>query len=218
MYKKIISCLYDNGDEEKAIKMASYMKDNFIFLGIPKPKRGELYKDFIKQAKKQNFIDWDLIFMLWDLPTQEFQYFAIYYLIALKDNLKKEDIDNIKLLIVSKSWWDTVDTLAGNIMGTICYKYPELIKTHIFPWSESYNIWLVRVAILFQLKYKEKTDAEVLSLIIKKNNNNSKEFFVNKTIGWALREYSKTNKEWVGTFIKNTSLLSLSIREGSQYL
>lgn len=132
------------------------MKDNFPFLGIPKPKRAELQNGFIKQAKKQKPIDWNSIFELWELPEREFQYLAVDYLVALKGSLQKVDIDNIKILITNKSWWDTVDNLASNITGAICAKHPELIGSHILKWSESDNIWLVRTAILFQLKYKVK--------------------------------------------------------------
>jgi 3-methyladenine DNA glycosylase AlkD len=70
---------------------------------------------------------------------------------------------------------------------------------------------------LFQLKYKGKTDTDFLSKAIL-NNSDTNEFFVDKAIGWALREYSKTNKEWVGNFIENNSLSKLSVKEGSKYL
>ena len=216
-YKELIKSFNDNTDQTQAVKMAAYMKDNFPFIGIPKPKRALLQNDFIKQAKKQKLIDWNVIFELWDLPEREFQYLAVDYLLALKGSLQKTDIENIKTLIINKSWWDTIDSLAGNITGDICVKHPELIETHILKWSESDNIWLVRTAILFQLKYKEKTNTELLSLIINKNSN-TKEFFINKAIGWVLREYSKTNKEWVKTFLGSNMLHPLSVREASKYL
>lgn len=193
------------------------MKDKFSFLGIQKPQRALLQKEFIKQAKKQKKIDWDFVFLLWDLPEREFQYLAVDYLLDLKESLEKSDIDRIKQLIINKSWWDSVDSLASNIIGFLCAKYPELIKSHILSWAESGNIWIVRIAILFQLKYKENTNTELLDLIINKNSN-SKEFFITKAIGWALREYSKTNKEWVKDFLEYHTLQPLSVREASKYL
>jgi 3-methyladenine DNA glycosylase AlkD len=84
-------------------------------------------------------------------------------------------------------------------------------------WAISENLWLRRAALLFQLKYKGKTNEEVLYHYIKQNAD-SKEFFIQKAIGWALREFSKTNPASVKTFIEGTRLASLSVREGSKYL
>ncbi|SHJ13758.1 3-methyladenine DNA glycosylase AlkD [Lutispora thermophila DSM 19022] len=170
MINNIISALYENADSEKALQMAAYMKDNFSFLGIQKPKRQQITKEFIKEAKKGKAVDWDVVDMLWNLPEREFQYLAVDYLIALKDYVKDEDIEKIEKLITTKSWWDTVDAIASIIVGEMCRKYPELIEKNIMDWAESSNTWLARTAILFQLRYKENTDTDLLSKIIKKNS------------------------------------------------
>lgn len=217
MYNDLINVFLENKDPEKASQMAAYMKDQFPFLGIPKPKRELLSKECMKEFKKQGEIDWDFVNMLWSKSEREFQYLAMDYLLKLINSLQEKDIENIKTLIITKSWWDTIDTLATRIISPLCLKYPELINSHILKWSKEDNIWLIRIAILFQLKYKEKTDAELLGIIIKENSE-TKEFFINKAIGWALREYSKTNKTWVEEFIKKNRLNSLSVREGSKYL
>ncbi|SNS34353.1 3-methyladenine DNA glycosylase AlkD [Anaerovirgula multivorans] len=217
MYSELIDLFYSNRNQKQAEQMSVYMKNKFSFLGISKPKRAELQKEFIKQQKKQKNIDWNFVFMLWELSEREFQYLALDYLLALKSYLQKSDMEKIKILITNKAWWDSVDILAGNIVGELCNKYPELIVEYILNWYKSKDIWLVRTAILFQLKYKEKTDTELLGRIIN-NNNDSKEFFVNKAIGWALREYSKTNKTWVKSFLDSNSLSRLSVREASKYL
>ncbi|WP_031513109.1 DNA alkylation repair protein [Desulfofalx alkaliphila] len=216
MYEQLINKFYDNRNQEKSKGMSAYMKNKFPFLGIQKPRRAELAKDFIKQAKKEKKIDWNFVFMLWDLPEREFQYLALDYILALKNSLEKPDIDRIKLLVTKKSWWDTVDNLA-KITGVLCAKHPELVQSHILSWAESNNIWLARIAILFQLNYKEKTNTHLLSTIINKNSKNN-EFFIAKAIGWALREYSKTNKEWVKSFLESHPLQPLSVRVASKYL
>ena len=217
VYKQLINSFYNNRNQEQAKKMSAYMKDNFFFLGIPKPQRAKLEKEFIKKAKKEKTIDWNYVFMLWDLPEREFQYLALDYILALKNSLEKPDIGKIRLLVTKKSWWDSVDSLAKDLTGVLCAKHPELVQSHILKWAESDNIWLVRTAVLYQLKYKESTNTELLSAIINKNSNN-KEFFITKAIGWALREYSKTNKEWVKSFLESYTLQSLSVREASKYL
>ncbi len=96
-------------------------------------------------------------------------------------------------------------------------KYPELIDDYILDWSNGDNMWLKRSSVLFQLKYKEKTNVNLLKEIIL-NNNMDNEFFIAKAIGWILREYSKTNPKWVKEFIENNYLQKLSIREGGKYI
>ena len=217
MEKQLIQSFYDHGEQQQGKRMSAYMKDKFVFLGIHKPKRAELQKQFLQQAKKLKKVNWDLVSALWDLPEREFQYLALDYLIALKNNLVISDIEEIELLIIRKSWWDSVDCLATNITGTLCSKYPELIQSHILSWAESDNIWLARVGVLFQLKYGDATDTKILQRIIIKNSN-YKEFFIAKAIGWALREYSKTDAEWVKLFLEGHTLQPLSVREASKYL
>lgn len=215
MSEELIEILYRNVNPERAVPMAAYMKNNFPFLGLSKPQRTALAAPFIRQAAQGPDPGWPFIFHLWALPEREFQYCAVDYLLARKKLLAKDAIEKIEGLITDKSWWDTVDSLS-TVIGTLCANYPELIDSHILKWSESPNIWLARTAILFQLKYKEKTDRELLGQIICKNAG-SKEFFINKAIGWALREYSKTDPVWVRTFINNSRLHPLSVREGSKY-
>ena len=215
--EELIKTFYANRDPQRAIGMAAYMKDQFSFLGIPRPERSTLQKDFIKRARRDRKVEWQDVYRLWDLQEREFQYAALDYLVALKDKLQSADIYHLQTLIVLKSWWDTVDKLAASPVGSICLKHPEVVQNCLLPWADSDNIWLARTAILFQLKFKSKTDTDVLSSIIKPNSN-SKEFFINKAIGWALREYSKTNREWVREFVDTHTLAPLSVREASKYL
>ena len=217
MYEEVIKMFYENRNDVDAEKMSAYMQNKFPFLGIKKPLSSSLQKEFIKQWKKTKEINWDFIFKLWDLPEREFQYFAIDLIVSLVNELQKNDINKIEKLIITKSWWDTVDILSTKAVGKICEKYSELKENTIINWSKSENMWLKRSAILFQLKYKEKTDTILLEKIIVENSN-SDEFFINKAIGWALREYSKTDREWVRKFIQQNTLKPLSIREGSKYL
>jgi len=212
----IIESFYASRNEENAVPMSAYMKNKFPFLGIKKPDRAKLSKEFLKQRKKDQIIDWDFIFRCYGLPEREFHYLAIGYLYTVRNLLKTMDTEYIEKLIITNSWWDTVDSI-DEIVGHMCLKFPELKNTVITQWIQSENIWLKRVAIDFQLQYKEKTDVEVLSRAIL-SNKDTKEFFVNKAIGWALREYSKTNKEWVRAFLAENCLSALSTREAGKYL
>jgi len=208
---------YGCRDPEKASGMAAYMKNQFRYLGIQKPRRSELEKEFLKEAKKAKAVDWGFVERCWKLPEREFQYLALDYLLALKGSLEEGDIVRIEKLITEKSWWDTVDMLASGITGELCARYPQLKEERIIRWAEGDNLWLKRAAILFQLKYKEKTDIQLLKSVILMNLE-TREFFIDKAIGWILREYSKTDKEWVRTFIKENKLSPLSVREAGKYL
>lgn len=212
----IFQIFYNNKNEENAFYMSKYMKNKFSFLGLKKPERVSLSKAFLNQKKKDKEVDWDFIFKCYDMPEREFQYLAIDYMDKVKDLFKPDDMEKIEKLITTKSWWDTVDYI-NRIVGYIAMKYPRIKETTIERWIYSDNIWLKRVSIIFQLKYKGKTDTEFLKKAILYNSLTD-EFFINKAIGWALREYSKTNKEWVRDFIENNELSQLSVKEGSKYL
>ena len=201
---------------EKAAGMKAYMKYKFDYLGLQKPVRAKLRKDFLKEQKATKTINWDIVWILWEQPEREFQYLALAYLETMKVFMGKEDIHKIEKLIVTKSWWDSVDGTVGMI-GDLVRRFPELKTDVIARWIDDENIWLKRISIIFQLKYKADTDTTLLSKAILANSG-TKEFFINKAIGWALREYSKTDPDWVRDFIKNHTLHSLSVREGNKYI
>lgn len=215
-YDKLFEQLEMLADAEQGQKMAAYMQNQFPFLGVPKPKLKEFMKPFMQQSKKLDF-DWDFVFSCWEKPYREAQYVAVEYILIHRKQLSINDLDNIQRLITEKSWWETVDSL-DTIVGSIVLNHPEL-KSKMLQWSVSDNIWLRRTAIDFQQEYKEKTDTELLSQIIE-NNFGSSEFFINKAIGWSLRDYSKVNGDWVRNFVEmhRGKLASLSIKEASKYL
>ena len=117
----------------------------------------------------------------------------------MQSYLTKDDLPKLERLVVTKSWWDTVDIL-DRVVGSLVADYPELEEV-LLKWSLSDNIWLRRVAIDYQLLRKEKTNVQLMEKILV-NNLDQTEFFINKAIGWALRDYSKTNPEWVARFIE----------------
>ena len=214
----LITELENNRNELLAESMGKYMRDKFNFLGIRGPKRTELFKKYFPTARKTKVIDWNFIETCWNKEEREFQYAVVYYLKTMQKFLKKGDISKLKYLVVTKSWWDTVDLLS-KIIGDVVNRNKEL-KTLMLEWSKKENdIWLRRVAILHQLSFKENVDKLLLETILEDNLCDS-EFFINKAIGWALRDYSKVNPEWVRKFIeKNRSeMANLSLREASKYL
>lgn len=213
----LITDLEENRNELLAESMSKYMQDKFRFLGVRGATRTEIYKKYFPDARKTKTIDWDFVENCWNKEEREFQYVVVYYLKAMQKFLKREDISRLKYLIVTKSWWDTVDLLA-KVVGSLIIRIEEYDQI-MLEWSKDSNIWLRRVAILYQLSLKDKVDKQVLDEILV-NNLGDSEFFINKAIGWALRDYSKYNPEWVREFIKKNkeNMANLSIREASKYI
>jgi 3-methyladenine DNA glycosylase AlkD len=198
---------------ERAVPMQQYMRNQFLYLGMMTDERRKTGNEYIR---KHPLPDHDsmhaIVKELWELPERDYQYFAIELIIKCRKNWTKNDIELFEWLIVHKSWWDTVDFLANQVVGPWFKKYPQAIKAVTKKWNRSDNIWLQRMSILFQLKYKSDTDLELLYDYIQ-HLKRSKEFFVQKAIGWILREYSKTDPAEVMRFVRETELSPLSRRE-----
>lgn len=220
-------------NEENAEKQAAYLRHQFEFIGLKTPERRLLAKDFLKEKKADKQIDWELVFEFWNLPEREFQYLALDYLHQMKKWLIFDDMEKIKKLTVSKSWWDTVDALdelIGHLLLTGRKQATEddstayeQVKTLVKEWAQAENFWLRRIAIDCQLSFKNQTDLELLSYNIEKNllgSSFADEFFITKAIGWALRDLAKTNSAWVIKFIEEheNKMAKLSIREASKHL
>ena len=203
-----------NENPENAFAMAKYMKNNFSFFGIKTEERRRIFKEIWKENKLEITANARAIaFDLYSKQEREFHYCAIEILIKeCKGNYKKEDIKWIERLISNNSWWDSVDTIAKNILGQYLLEFPLETKKVIERFSNTTNMWLNRSAILFQLGYKEKTNSDFLFSECLKQAD-SKEFFIQKAIGWALREYAKSNPEAVKEFVKTSDLKPLSTKE-----
>ena len=216
-FNKLYEEMIQHKNEEQAQKMSKYMLNKFEYIGIKTPKRRKIFKNFFKEYKNEEKIDWEFVNKCWENKHREFQYVAADYLKNMKDKLTIDDIPKFKQLILKKSWWDTIDNLDMTI-GALALKDSNVNKI-LLEWSLDENIWLRRIAIDHQLLRKEKTNTELLEKILK-NNLGQAEFFINKAIGWALRDYSKTNPEWVKNFIEKNreNMAKLSIKEASKYL
>ena len=216
-YTAVKRTFEENQDQENAVKMAKYMRDLFVFYGIPTPKRKKLYRDFLKGEGKNKTIDWGFLDRCYYDEHREFQYLVADYLSALNSLLTFEDIPAIRKFIDRKQWWDTIDSL-DQVIGKIGLR-DERVDALMLEWSTDEDFWVRRIAIDHQLLRKDKTNTVLLEKIIV-NNLGSDEFFINKAIGWSLRDYSKTNPEWVRNFIERyrNRMDKLSIREAGKYI
>ncbi len=208
----------NKADPDNARPMKKYMRDKFIFCGIKTPLRRKLSKEFQKKEKRPHIQDLDYVVKaFWEMPEREFQYFACELVGEYKKEFTPELIDLLEYMVVNKSWWDTVDGIAKHLLGNYLEKFPHGKGEYVDRWLKSNNMWLQRSAILFQLGYKQDTDFELLQHVILQLKNKD-EFFIQKAIGWALREYSKVKPDLVEEFIANHELSNLSQREGMKWL
>lgn len=197
--------------------MSKYMRDKFSFYGIAAPERKKIYQDFIKAEKKSKAIDWSFLNQCYEAEKREFQYLVYDYLLAMKKYVTYEDMGKMNQYVINKSWWDTIDFLC-KVIGDVGLR-DNRIKELMIRWSMDDNIWMKRTAIEHQLGLKEKTDTALLERIIL-NCIGSDAFFINKAIGWALRDYGKCNPHWTRHFIERNQdkMSKLSIKEASKYI
>lgn len=213
-YVTAISGLFRlNENPAQAIRMKSYMRNKFEFFGLPSPQRKDLQKEFLKEhgyPKPDELVS--TIRELWAAPWRELHYFGMEILDRQLKNRGDEIIDFVEELILTKSWWDSVDYLSASHMGKLMKRFPEQIPGRNQKWLDSGNIWLQRTSLLFQLKYKKETDLDLIYHNIDFLKE-SHEFFIRKAIGWILREYSKTDPEEVSRYVDQTPLSTLSRME-----
>jgi 3-methyladenine DNA glycosylase AlkD len=210
---QLIQEFTDHKDDLRAERQKAYMKGHFVFFGLTSPLRKEIQRSYLLRSNLPPKAQLNnLVKSLWNKPERELQYFAQELVYKFAKEFEREDISFFEHMITHKSWWDTVDYISSNILGSYFKAYPETRMDYVDKWLTSNNIWLQRSALLFQLKYKDQVDNELLSKVIH-TLLGSKEFFINKAIGWSLRQYGKFNPNWVIDFVDRTPLESLSRRE-----
>ena len=199
---------------ENAAAMKKYMREQFDYFGIKMNDRRDLCKQYMNSRPLPEGKELrDIVKELWQMPERDFQYFAVELMMKCKKQWKDSDIKLFEKMITQKSWWDTVDFIANQLVGPWLKNNPDQIVSITGKWNNSDNIWLQRMSLLFQLKYKKDTDTDLMFKYIR-HLSGSEEFFVQKAIGWILREYSKTDPVAVKKFISETKLKPLSRREG----
>ena len=201
-------------DKDMAKGQQAYMKNLFPFFGIKTDDRRTITKAHFKE---KGLLDeatlHEVVKELWELPNREYQYAGQELLHFHRKTFTIHIIKCIEHCITNKSWWDTVDALNTMAAGVYFEHFPQKISSVTGRWNGSDDMWLNRSSLLFQLKYKQKTDTALLASYIE-TLAPSKEFFIRKAIGWILREYAKTNPDWVREFVETHGELSgLSKRE-----
>lgn len=210
---RLIAC----ANVERAPAMEAYMKHHFPFWGIEAPRRRIIVKEMITQEGFPPLSELPMFLRYcWETPAREMQYAGLDIAEKLLPSLS--EVDLFCELIEQKSWWDTADWIISKFIGNIVLRTASVEERRKFAREQysSNNIWQQRTAILFQLSYKKSTDEELLFECCKACST-SKEFFVQKAIGWALRQYARTAPAAVKEFCNTTSLANLSRREALKH-
>jgi 3-methyladenine DNA glycosylase AlkD len=216
--EKIARVLEAHADPERAANQERYMKYNFKYFGMGNPK----WRALAKKWFRENGVYYgdelkELVRLAYQWDQREMHYTAVEMTEKVQKKEGPEFIELLEWMIATKSWWDTVDWIS-KMVGRQFRKYPEQILSYTEKWMASGNIWLQRVAIIFQLGYNEKTDFELMKKYILQLAD-SKEFFIRKAQGWALRQYARTAPAEVREFVQaHPELSGLTKREAMKHL
>lgn len=205
-------------NEEEAVKMQKYMRDQFEYIGLRAPAMRNAFKAYVAEngLPKHEELH-EVIQELWSYQERELQMAGLYLLDQMKKQFTEDDIVLLEMVIQKKSWWDTIDHIAKHHVGYYFQMYPHMKRPILEKWIESGNLWLMRSCIIFQLSYKNETDVKLLAEMIERTKY-FKDFFIEKAIGWSLREYARFNPEFVIEFVETHSLPKLSVREAMKHL
>ncbi len=204
--------------------MAAYMKHHFTFLGIPMPARVAALKPIWKTWQPTRLELLELVTDLWALPEREYQYAALTALERHWTLLEASDLEGLCVFVASeRTWWDTIDWFASNIAGGMVQRGKDHDDSSLAELMDAFSVhsnqWLRRIAILHQLRYRERTDAERLFRYAIENSGDSS-FWIRKALGWALREYAKTDPSAVLEFVERHDdvFSKLTVREALKHL
>ncbi len=203
--------------EENAIAMKKYMRNHFEFYGIKSPDRKKAMVLFKKEyGQLPNTKVEEFVHLCWDNPYREIQY-SCMELLGKEKELTKDRIGLYEWMVLRRSWWDSIDFIAPSLMGSYFQMFPEMKDQKTLEYVNSNELWLQRSALIFQLKYKEKTDLSLLFKYVEMLSTHP-DFFIRKAIGWSLRQAGKTFPNEIRDFVNKTELSNLSRREALKRL
>lgn len=201
---KVRDRLAELGDPAKAEPMRAYMKSTLPFRGVQRPELRRACERLYTEHALDDRAVWDAtVRTLFDDATFREERYAAVELVGHKAYHRWQDVDTLRLydhLVVTGGWWDYVDELASRGVGPILRADPVRVTPVLLAWAEDPDIWRRRTAILAQLRSKAETDTELLTACIAPSLGEN-EFFLRKAIGWALREYARTDPDWVRAYV-----------------
>ncbi|HEU4895688.1 MAG TPA: DNA alkylation repair protein [Acidimicrobiia bacterium] len=216
----VSTALAEQADPAKAAGMQAYMKTDMPFYGVQKPGRAAILREIAKRFSPKAHHEYlDAVDALWRLPHREEKYLAQAVAARFRDFIVPDSLPLYRRFIVEGAWWDFVDETATHMIRELVIEYPAEIWEVVEGWSVDEDMWLRRTAIICQVGAKGRTDHERLFRFCAARAH-EREFFIRKAIGWALRDYARTDPEAVARFVTEhrEELSPLSVREASKHI
>jgi 3-methyladenine DNA glycosylase AlkD len=207
-------------DPAKAVDMQAYMKTDMPFYGVQKPARSLILRQLVHEFPPADRDGYQaLVLGLWNLPHREEKYLALGVAQHFRSFVDTVSLPLYRRLIVEGAWWDFVDAVATALIGHLVVNHPAKAWPEVDTWIDHPDMWLRRSAIICQVGAKGRTDAERL-FAYSEGRLAEKEFFIRKAIGWALRDYARTDPEAVAGFVTThrDRLSGLSFREATKHI
>lgn len=212
--------LSEAADPAKAAPMAAYLKTDMPFYGAQKAVRVPVHREAVRCFPPADRSEYRrAVLALWNQPHREERYLAIDYARSFPKFVTLASVPLYRRMIVEGAWWDLVDTLAIHLVGQVLLNQREVATPKITAWIDDPDMWLRRSAIIGQIAHKQATDTDLLFDACARRMHET-EFFIRKAIGWALREYAKTDPLAVIAFVTEhrDALSGLSFREATKHL
>ncbi len=215
------------GDPGRAPQMQAYMKSAMPFRGVAAPALRAVCREAIAAHPLPDRAAWKAaVLELYDAAGYREERYAALAVAADRRYRAYRDpacLEMYRHLVVTGGWWDLVDTIATHHVGDVLGRFRPEVTPLLRTWAEDDDLWLRRTAVLAQLKHKEQTDTDLLRDVLEANlegSRHGREFFVRKAVGWALREYARTDPDWVREFVHEHAdqISGLSRREALKHL
>jgi len=220
---KLRAALVAAADPTKAPAMQAYMKSTMPYHGASLPVVRGVCKRFFPQLALPSAGEWrSLVLTFWREATHREERYAAIHLAGDRRADAFQTLDALPLyeeMIVTGAWWDYVDEIAANQVGPMLRRYPEPMRATMLEWSRSDDLWKRRTSIICQLTFKADTDLGLLYACIEPSLA-SREFFLRKAIGWALRQYARIDPAEVARYVAahEAQLSGLSKREALKHV
>ena len=214
------SALAEQANPEKAEGMQAYMKTEMPFYGVQKPGRTQIMRHIEKEYAPRSHDEYlALASALWELPHREEKYLAQGVAVTFGEFMVPESMPLYYRFITEGAWWDFVDETATHMIRELVLDFPEETWSSVDAWNGDEDIWLRRTSIICQIGARELTDVDRLFRFCEARMHET-EFFIRKAIGWALREYAKTDPIAVARFASShrEGLSGLSFREATKHI
>lgn len=212
---------------ENAAAQQRYMRSALPFHGITSPELRRLLRPVLDGHRVPDRATWEATAReLWDEVRYREEWYATLALLRHRYYRAWRDADLLPLLlhlVRSGAWWDVVDVIASHLVGDVLAAERERVTPQVRAWAVDDDLWVRRTAVLSQLRHGAATDTALLAEVLDANLEGSphgSEFFVRKAVGWSLRQYARTDPDWVRAYVadRGDRLSGLSRREALKHL